>query len=126
MAFKSQKARKQYAKEYGPRWNRANRKRRREINKGVRLRLRSWFEELKRSKRCTLCPEHDPACLDFHHRSETAKLKEVSVMVCRGYSRNKILEEIEKCEVLCANCHRKIHLGNKYNSHLCPVWGHQN
>jgi len=25
-----------------------------------------------------------------------------------GYSKERVLEEIEKCELLCANCHRKV------------------
>lgn len=30
----------------------------------------------------------------------------VSLMVADGYSWENILKEIEKCQVLCANCHR--------------------
>jgi len=33
----------------------------------------------------------------------------VGEMVTYGYSRNRIQDEIEKCSVLCANCHRKEH-----------------
>jgi hypothetical protein len=33
----------------------------------------------------------------------------ISVAVCYGWSIARVFEEIEKCEVLCANCHFKEH-----------------
>ena len=36
----------------------------------------------------------------------------ISKMVADGYSIEKILKELKKCEVLCANCHRKVHFKN--------------
>jgi hypothetical protein len=55
---------------------------------------------------CTKCGESDPRVLEFHHRG--GKDMEVSYMVSAGYSVERIQGEIEKCDVLCANCHRKI------------------
>lgn len=56
---------------------------------------------------CSRCPESHPACLDFHHRDPETK----SFALSRGHehSRAAILAEIAKCDVLCANCHRKEH-----------------
>ena len=54
---------------------------------------------------CVICGEKDPTCLDFHHLDN--KHEQVSHMNC--YSMNKIQQEIDKCVVLCANCHRKLH-----------------
>ncbi len=43
----------------------------------------------------------------------------VSQMVHLGYSANKVLEEVEKCEVRCANCHiRKTARDFNYYSHV--------
>jgi hypothetical protein len=39
----------------------------------------------------------------------TEKRDDVSRLVARGFARERIRDEIEKCEVLCANCHRKEH-----------------
>lgn len=51
------------------------------------------------------CGESDPVVLEFHHRYE--KDRAVSEMVTGGYPTSTIQAEIDKCDVLCANCHRK-------------------
>lgn len=58
---------------------------------------------------CIFCGEKEPVCLDFHHVNEEEKDYGVSAMLT--FSRERILEEIAKCIVVCANCHRKIHAG---------------
>lgn len=55
---------------------------------------------------CVDCQEKDPCCLDFDHVSGT-KTEIISVMVNSGCSLPLILEEIAKCEIRCANCHRR-------------------
>jgi len=55
---------------------------------------------------CQECVESDPVVLEFHHRNE--KDKAVGVLVAAGYSVAKIQSEIDKCDVLCANCHRRL------------------
>ena len=72
-----------------------------------------WFAQLKKNLCCSRCPENHPACLIFHHRDPQNKLTEVSVMVRKGCSLDNIIKEIEKCDVLCANCHAKEHFNNK-------------
>lgn len=57
---------------------------------------------------CCICGETDIACLDFHHIRD--KKCQVSHMLT--YSYNKIEEEINKCVILCSNCHRKLHYYN--------------
>ena len=54
---------------------------------------------------CVDCGESDPRCLDFDH-VRGKKLRSVSLMKT-GYSVKVLREEIAKCEVRCANCHRK-------------------
>lgn len=56
---------------------------------------------------CSRCDEKDIACLDFHHVG--GKDKQVSGLV--NCSEHRLRAEIEKCIVLCANCHRKVHAG---------------
>lgn len=46
--------------------------------------------------------------MDFDHRDKSKKLASISKMInYHSYSKKKILEEIKKCDLVCANCHRK-------------------
>lgn len=75
-----------------------------------RAELRAWAHEYKRADGgCVRCVEDDPACLDFHHTDTERKEMTISSMISYGYSKERLLAEIEKCEILCANCHRKRH-----------------
>jgi hypothetical protein len=56
---------------------------------------------------CVDCGESDLVVLDFDH-VRGKKFKNVSVMVNQGYSWSAILAEIKKCDVRCANDHRRI------------------
>lgn len=55
---------------------------------------------------CVDCGESTPCCLDFDH-VKGEKYKTIRDMIAGCYSINNIKIEIEKCEVRCANCHRK-------------------
>ena len=66
-----------------------------------------WLAEQKKNLSCIRCGENHPACLEFHHTG--VKRKEVSLMAARKWSRENILQEIARCIVLCANCHRREH-----------------
>lgn len=69
--------------------------------------ITDMINKIKSDKGCMNCPEHDPICLDFHHRDEKTKINTVSkIKLMRGLQ--VILDEIEKCDILCSNCHRKV------------------
>jgi hypothetical protein len=57
---------------------------------------------------CLYCDEKHPAALDFHHRDPSQKTYNISNWV-RFTNPKRLLEEIAKCDVICANCHRKLH-----------------
>lgn len=66
-----------------------------------------WFSNIKASLFCNKCGESDAICLDFHH---VGGVKEGTVsQIFARYGRKKVLAEMAKCVVLCANCHRKEH-----------------
>jgi hypothetical protein len=56
---------------------------------------------------CVDCGESDPVVLEFDHRDATTKFRAVAQMIEARYAWSTILEEIEKCDVRCANCHRR-------------------
>jgi hypothetical protein len=57
--------------------------------------------------KCIRCGNADQRVLDFHHLHD--KDKGVATLRVAGYSKARILKEISKCVVLCANCHRIQH-----------------
>lgn len=71
--------------------------------------IASWYQELKLQLVCARCGEDHPACIQFHHLDPGEKDMTVANAVRRGWSRARILRELTKCEVLCANCHAKHH-----------------
>lgn len=70
--------------------------------------LRNYIWSVKLSNPCK-CGEQHPICLDFHHRDRRNKRIEVSLLVSRGCSLENLRKEIEKCDVLCRNCHAIYH-----------------
>ena len=56
---------------------------------------------------CVDCGEFDPIVLEFDHKDNTDKFESVTQMVVNNASWEKIAAEIQKCDVRCANCHRR-------------------
>ena len=54
---------------------------------------------------CVECGETDPVVLEFDHLY--GKDKDIATLAGQGYSIKAIKKEIAKCQVLCANCHRR-------------------
>ena len=68
---------------------------------------RERINSIKAQNGCNRCDENDHRCLDFHHIDPTTKVFVIGNNIKRSWV---VLEqEIEKCEILCANCHRKHH-----------------
>jgi len=82
-----------------------------EISKSVRFRKRqqAFVAKEKISSGCKKCGyDKHPSALDYHHKNDKEKFADVSTMVTQGYSTERIQKEIEKCIVLCSNCHKEI------------------
>lgn len=61
--------------------------------------------------KCIHCGENRVYLLDFHHRNPEEKESTLSDY-SKGYNVDKFFEEVEKCDLLCANCHREFHYLN--------------
>ena len=79
--------------------------------KGIRARRKALFDEIKLKYGCRLCPVRDLEVLDFHHYDP--KLKRQPVMRIADKGIKMVIDEVNKCVILCANCHRKVHAGTK-------------
>ncbi len=71
----------------------------------ARQRLREFLLEYYSNHSCTDCGETDPVVLEFDHLRD--KYKGIAIMVNRALSLVRIKDEIAKCEVVCANCHKR-------------------
>ena len=70
------------------------------------VRNRLFIREYLSSHPCVDCGETDPIVLDFDHvRGE--KVDNIATMTGKGRALSVIKKEIAKCEVRCANCHRR-------------------
>ena len=56
---------------------------------------------------CLKCGEDDPVVLEFDHRDRATKLFTVSEACSRKLPLKALEAEMAKCDVLCANCHRR-------------------
>ena len=83
----------------------ANRKRRYAHNKRRQKEFRDWYTSLKKDKPCADCGQvFHPAAMHWDHLPGFEKTGPLGSLVRRG-SRELMLEEVAKCELVCANCH---------------------
>lgn len=65
-----------------------------------------FVRKYKQSIGCKFCSEKEGVALEFHHINDD---KEDNVSNLIKHGRKKVIEEIKKCEIICCNCHRKLH-----------------
>lgn len=56
---------------------------------------------------CVQCGESDPVVLEFDHIDRDIKDANICRAIWANWSMKRLLAEIAKCQVLCANCHRR-------------------
>ena len=100
---------KECASKYGKSWYLKNTKRHKRNTRENRIKQASINKEFilnyLQGKSCKDCGYNKSIIpLEFDHLQN--KRNEVSVMISNGYSLEAIQEEINKCEIVCANCHR--------------------
>jgi len=72
----------------------------------------SYYRHKKEEGSCKYCEENFKDCLVFHHKKDEEKKFEVSNYANHTNNIKELKEEIHKCILVCANCHRKIHSTN--------------
>jgi ArsR family metal-binding transcriptional regulator len=68
--------------------------------------LQQFILEYLSSHPCVDCGESDPVVLDFDHVRDEKRMG-ICLMVNQAYARQVLETEIAKCDVRCANCHRR-------------------
>lgn len=80
---------------------------RKERNRKAQLeRTREQYWQFLCSSKCLDCGSRDPEVLECDHREPDKKSFDVSAMLY-SYSWFNIKKEIDKCDIVCSNCHKK-------------------
>lgn len=107
---------KEYAKTHYERNKAVYKQRARKSTVVYRKEISDFLTKIKLSSKCHECGENHPATLDFHHIDDSTK--DFNISVPQGRNIEKIKKEIDKCLILCSNCHRKLHWSEKYKNAL--------
>lgn len=105
--------------DYHRKWYATNADRLNAATKRHQAKRRAMLDALK-DKPCMDCGgSFPPECMDFDHRE--GEVKEIMIASALRRAWLDILAEIEKCDLVCANCHRirtkKRGYTNKYVHH---------
>lgn len=88
--------------------------------------LQERYKQWRKTLYCSMCDETAPECMDLHHLDPSKKEYAVSKILWQIGSWNKFMQEVDKCIVVCGNCHRKIHSGRiKINGPVSPLASNQ-
>ena len=96
---------KDCAKAYHKAHYEANKAKYLQQGKARRDRNRKFVQQYLSEHPCVDCGEDDPVVLDADHIEK--KQFTISYGVSAGYGWEKIAQELAKCEIRCANCHRR-------------------
>lgn len=78
-----------------------------EKNLKRKMMLLAFINSLK-DKPCYDCGvSYPPYVMDFDHKNENDKIDSLARLARNGFSKEKLLIEVEKCDLVCANCHRE-------------------
>jgi len=76
-------------------------------NEILKVKTHSYIGQYLSTHPCVECGETDIIVLEFDHRDRNTKRIEVSKVLRRRMSIKTLIDEINKCDVRCANCHRR-------------------
>jgi hypothetical protein len=110
MPYKDAEVKKLKAKEVSAKWYQNNkditRERTRKHHQSYRHEKRDRVRVIKETNPCSDCRgKFHFSAMDFDHVTGE-KLGDVGTLVSKNANWDKIQEEIAKCELVCANCHR--------------------
>jgi hypothetical protein len=112
MQSKDPEKRKAYHKEQSRKHYEANREAVIQKTIDKKKAFKAEWKEYKATLACTKCGFAHSAALDFHHEDPSKKEANIHRLLSNG-QHAKLREELKKCIVLCANCHRIHHYEEK-------------
>jgi hypothetical protein len=114
MPYKDPEVRKQKNRQYQATYYEKNKATVIATTKKSVKKYKDQWREYKATLACVKCGQNHPATFDFHHIDSSTKEVSVNRLVkYRAFKR--AMEEVKKCLVLCANCHRIHHHEEREN-----------
>ena len=106
---------REYQRAYQRSWHQRNKAKRLARIYEKKAAIYEYVQDIKNQLCCVDCGGRHPAILQFHHLNAEEKMFNIADAVRNGTSLDRIKKEIEKCIVLCANCHaiRHYNMRNK-------------
>lgn len=89
------------------------RKRNRDYANKKRSRTRHIYRSFMKDQTCNRCGYADYRALVWHHLDPNAKVDSINGLIKQNKNIYLILQEIDKCECLCQNCHHIEHYLDK-------------
>ena len=77
-----------------------------------------WKALQYKGGKCQTCGENRPATLCFHHRDPSQKELKLDGRSFANRQWELIKEEVDKCDLLCHNCHNMLHYGDSWAEFL--------
>jgi len=117
MPYKDESVRKSKHKVYSHEHYLKNKDKQIKANSEYKKKRRQEWHAFKCTLKCTKCGFSHPAAMDFHHEDPNLKEGNIHRYIANGQFK-KAEEELKKCIVLCANCHRIHHYEERKNPAL--------
>ena len=109
MSYKDPDVKKKKQKCFSAKHYAENKDKYKENQKRNKTRALDYIQSVKEKSRCQLCGNSNPIVMEFHHRNPDEKKMAISNMAKNRYSNENIQKEMDKCDILCSNCHRIHH-----------------
>jgi hypothetical protein len=108
MPHKDQKTKAERQKGYAKTYYEKNKETVKATSKKNAKTYKDKWRSFKATLSCVQCGQNHVATLDFHHVDSSTKEGSVN-QLAKNRAYKRAMEEVEKCIVLCANCHRIHH-----------------
>lgn len=104
-AYICRDCKRKYDNDYHAKRSEKSKTRKLELQRQRRIENSKKLYALLSESRCENCGESDPVVLEFDHILQDGKRKAIAEMMSCSWK--TILGEIQKCRILCSNCHRR-------------------
>jgi hypothetical protein len=119
MAYKDPEKRREYKRKWYLEHKAALQEYHQKNHRETVAKKKEYINNLKKSPCMDCGRSYPPYCMDFDHREGVTKDREISGLIHYG-GWNRLLEEVKKCDLVCAICHR-IRTQERIVSRMSPI-----